>query len=78
MGDLGVAVVIEDDLDVRNLVEGVFLQSGFVVHTAMGGREGVEAVREKRPDVVTLDVGLPILTVLRCCARSVSSPTLTS
>lgn len=59
MGDLGVAVVIEDDLDVRHLIEGVFLQSGFVVHTASDGREGVEAVREKRPDVVTLDVGLP-------------------
>jgi len=59
MGDMGVAVVVEDDLDVRNLVEGVFLQSGFVVHTAVDGREGVEVVREMRPDVVTLDVGLP-------------------
>ncbi|MDQ0826187.1 two-component system OmpR family response regulator [Arthrobacter sp. B2I5] len=59
MGDLGVVVVIEDDLDLRNLVEGVFLQSGFVVHTASDGRQGVEVVREKRPDVVSLDVGLP-------------------
>lgn len=59
MGDLGVAVVIEDDLDVRNLVEGVLLQSGFVVHTAVDGRHGVTMVREQSPDVVTLDVGLP-------------------
>ncbi|WP_307612924.1 response regulator transcription factor [Pseudarthrobacter sp. W1I19] len=59
MGDLGVAVIIEDDLDLRNLVEGVFLQSGFIVHTAEDGRHGVEVVRDKRPDVVTLDVGLP-------------------
>ena len=59
VGDLGVAVVIEDDLDVRGLVEGFLLQSGFAVHTAVDGREGVEVVREKNPDVVTLDVGLP-------------------
>jgi DNA-binding response OmpR family regulator len=59
VGDLSVAVVIEDDLDLRNLVEGVLLQSGFIVHTAEDGRHGVEMVREKCPDVLTLDVALP-------------------
>ncbi|HET7140306.1 MAG TPA: response regulator transcription factor [Arthrobacter sp.] len=59
MSDLGVAVVIEDDLDMRNLLEGVLRQSGFEVHSASDGREGVAVVRDTRPDVVTLDVGLP-------------------
>jgi DNA-binding response OmpR family regulator len=59
MDDLGVAVVIEDDLDVRNLLEVVLRQAGFEVHTVAEGREGVEAVRDIGPDVVTLDVGLP-------------------
>jgi two-component system OmpR family response regulator len=59
VSDLGVAVVIEDDLDMRNLLEGVLRQSGFEVHTASDGIEGVAVVRDIRPDVVTLDVGLP-------------------
>lgn len=59
MPDPGVAVVIEDDLDVRNLVSTVLTQSGFVVHAAGDGRSGVEAVREHNPTLVTLDVGLP-------------------
>ncbi|MEJ1194062.1 response regulator transcription factor [Pseudarthrobacter sp. CCNWLW207] len=59
MSDLGVAVVIEDDTDMRNLLEGVLVQSGFHVHVASSGREGVELVRDKAPEVVTLDVGLP-------------------
>ncbi|WP_299167100.1 response regulator transcription factor [uncultured Arthrobacter sp.] len=59
MPDPGVAVVIEDDLDVRNLVSTVLTQSGFVVHTAAEGRSGVEAVKEHNPTLVTLDVGLP-------------------
>lgn len=59
MSDLGVAVVIEDDLDMRNLLQGVLSQSGFAVHTASDGREGVAVVREIGPDLVTLDVGLP-------------------
>lgn len=59
MSDLGVAVVVEDDKDIRNLLESVFLQAGFEVHSASDGREGVELVRQQRANVVTLDVGLP-------------------
>ncbi|WP_427006577.1 response regulator transcription factor [Pseudarthrobacter sp. H2] len=59
MSELGVAVVVEDDEDVRNLVEAVLSQAGFEVHTAAGGREGVDVVRRREASVVTLDVGLP-------------------
>jgi len=59
MTDLGVAVVVEDDADVRNLVEAVLRQAGFEVHSAAEGREGVEVVRHREANVVTLDVGLP-------------------
>ncbi|MBG6224908.1 DNA-binding response OmpR family regulator [Arthrobacter sp. CAN_A2] len=53
------AVVIEDDDDVRDLLHTVLTGSGFRVHTAPAGLAGVEMVRRIRPDVVTLDVGLP-------------------
>ncbi|WP_105032907.1 response regulator transcription factor [Arthrobacter ruber] len=59
MSDPGVAVVIEDDSDVRNLVAAVLKQSGFDVHIAPNGRAGVELVRTHEAAVVTLDVGLP-------------------
>ncbi|BAS16339.1 transcriptional regulatory protein YycF [Arthrobacter sp. Hiyo8] len=59
MSDLGVAVVIEDDTDMRNLIGGILLEWGFEVHTASRGREGVDMVRNTSPDVVTVDVGLP-------------------
>src|SRR6476646_7171809 len=58
MTDLGVAVVVEDDDDVRHLVEAVLSQAGFDVHGAASGREGVEVVRNQKANVVTLDVGL--------------------
>jgi DNA-binding response OmpR family regulator len=59
MNDPGVAVVIEDDDDVRNLLSAVLRQSGFEVHAAPTGRDGVRLVREVEPDVVTVDLGLP-------------------
>ncbi|WP_120004941.1 response regulator transcription factor [Nesterenkonia muleiensis] len=53
------AVVIEDDPDIRDLIITVFQQSGFTVHAAVDGVSGVEQVRQHTPTVVTLDLGLP-------------------
>ncbi|MHA7286861.1 response regulator transcription factor [Arthrobacter sp. MDT3-44] len=57
--DRRAAVVIEDDLDIRNLVSAVLEQGGFQVTGATTGREGVDVVRQEHPVVVTLDIGLP-------------------
>ncbi|MCY0905690.1 response regulator transcription factor [Arthrobacter sp. H14-L1] len=54
-----VAVIIEDDQDIRELIEVVLNQSGFEVHAVNRGAAGVEAVREFSPTIVTLDLGLP-------------------
>jgi DNA-binding response OmpR family regulator len=67
--ELGVAVVIEDDADVRNLLEGVLSQAGFEVHTAADGRAGVEVVRSTQANVVTLDIGLPDIDGLEVLRR---------
>ena len=54
-----VAVIIEDDADIRALISVVLQGSGFDVHTATGGLEGVEAVRSQHPILTTLDVSMP-------------------
>uniref|UniRef100_UPI0039EE036B response regulator transcription factor n=1 Tax=Sinomonas sp. G460-2 TaxID=3393464 RepID=UPI0039EE036B len=59
MDDLGLALVVEDDDDVRHLVEDVLRQAGFEVLSAATGREGAEIARREDPAVVTLDLGLP-------------------
>ncbi|WP_370278741.1 response regulator transcription factor [Pseudarthrobacter sp. NamB4] len=52
-------VIIEDDVDIREVLATVFGQGGFRVHTFASGAEGVKGVREYCPLVVILDVGLP-------------------
>ena len=54
-----VAVVIEDDADIRNLLVAILMQAGFVCHSAETGAEGIELVREHQPIVTTLDISLP-------------------
>lgn len=58
-GDRRAAVVIEDDLDIRNLVCAVLEQGGFQVNGVATGRDGVNTVHTERPMLVTLDIGLP-------------------
>src|SRR3954453_14045355 len=59
MADQRVAVVVEDDADIRDLVSVVLGSPGFDVHTAATGTAGIEAVREHRPAIITLDLSLP-------------------
>ncbi|GAA3615063.1 response regulator transcription factor [Microlunatus ginsengisoli] len=54
-----VAVVIEDDADIRNLLEAILAQAGFSCYTAADGVEGIAAVREYKPILTTLDISLP-------------------
>ncbi|GAB3566423.1 response regulator transcription factor [Spelaeicoccus albus] len=53
------AVVVEDDDDVRRLLEIVISQCGFAVTAVATGADGTDAVRRDDPDLVTVDVGLP-------------------
>ncbi|MBT2552928.1 response regulator transcription factor [Arthrobacter sp. ISL-5] len=59
MNDRRVVVVIEQDEAVRALLRATLGDAGFEVHFAATGESGVELVRAKRPDTVTLDVVLP-------------------
>ncbi|POH74922.1 response regulator transcription factor [Arthrobacter glacialis] len=54
-----VAVIVEDDQDIRELISVILIQAGFEVYSASNGADGVEAVKKYNPAIVTLDLGLP-------------------
>lgn len=53
------ALIIEDDDDIRRLLEILLQNGGFSVTTATTGTEGLEALQRMHPALVTVDVGLP-------------------
>ncbi len=63
------AVVIEDDPDVRALLVELLQQSGFAVTDCSAGADGLRAVRDRDPDLVTLDLNLPDLDGIEVCRR---------
>ncbi|MFT4189652.1 MAG: response regulator transcription factor [Aeromicrobium sp.] len=54
-----VAVVIEDDADIRELLRAILTQSGFEPVLTGSGEEGIAAVRAHEPVLTTLDVNMP-------------------
>ena len=63
------AVVIEDDPDIRGLLVRILTKQGFEVTEAEAGLPGIDAVRNARADLVTLDLNLPDLDGLEVCTR---------
>jgi len=52
-------LVIEDDADSRELVAAILAESGAVLFTAAGGRDGVGMARRVRPDILVCDLAMP-------------------
>jgi DNA-binding response OmpR family regulator len=57
----GRVLVIEDDADIALGLRTVLSRSGFEVTTAGQGREALRVFHRERPDIVILDVGLPVM-----------------
>jgi len=54
-----VVVCIEDEPEMIDLVKLILGRKGFELIGAVGGREGLERVREIKPDLVLLDLMMP-------------------
>ncbi|MDQ0259106.1 response regulator transcription factor [Sinomonas atrocyanea] len=61
------ALVIEDNADIRGLLETSLERQGFQTSASAGGYAALETARSIRPDLITLDLGLPDLDGLEVC-----------
>lgn len=68
-------LVIEDEPDLRELVTHTLRRAGLSVYATGSGEEGLQLARQRRPDVVLLDVRLPDLSGREICRRLRADPT---
>lgn len=52
-------LVVDDELDLLMAIKLRLEASGFTVHTATDGLEGLAAARRLKPDLIILDIMLP-------------------
>ena len=60
-------LVVDDELDIVKVVRAYLEQSGFRVITASDGQLALAAFRHERPDLVILDLNLPLIDGLDVC-----------
>jgi two-component system alkaline phosphatase synthesis response regulator PhoP len=60
-------LVVDDELDIVKVVRAYLEQSGFRVITAGDGQLALAAFRHERPDLVILDLNLPLIDGLDVC-----------
>jgi len=58
---VGTLLIVEDDAELRFILRPHLQAAGFEVLEAVDGREGVEAASKHHPDVIIMDVGLPVM-----------------
>lgn len=55
-------VLIEDDEYINRAYSSGLTRAGFVVHEAFDGEEGLKLLEHQKPDLVVLDLIMPIMT----------------
>ncbi len=53
--------IVDDDESIQDIYRTKFVNEGFIVIVAANGEEGVRLIKSKRPDVILLDIQMPVL-----------------
>lgn len=67
-------LVVDDEPEIRLLVQRTFQAKGYAVETAADGQEGVEKAEAHLPDLILLDAMLPRLHGFEACRRLKANP----
>jgi DNA-binding response OmpR family regulator len=62
-------LVVDDDPDIRSLIQGLLEDEGLSVSTAADGRQALDCVERARPALIVLDLGLPLLSGEQVASR---------
>ncbi|MCA9971590.1 MAG: response regulator, partial [Anaerolineales bacterium] len=67
-------LLIDDDPDVQRMIGLILHRAGYEVFKADNGVEGLEKIDALKPDLVILDVMMPLVSGLNVCRRIRSQP----
>jgi len=63
----GKVLIVEDDRDIAEMVEYNLKEEGYETVSAFNGEEGVKLAKKESPDLIILDIMLPIIDGFEVC-----------
>lgn len=67
-------LIVEDNFDNRTIYSVLLQHAGYVVIQAPDGEEGVRLARSERPDVILMDLSMPVLDGWEALERLKAEP----
>ncbi len=71
-------LVVEDQEDNRQILRDLFGSVGYAMIEAADGEAGVDAAKKERPDLILMDIQLPLLDGYEATRRIKADPDLKS
>ena len=75
MANAPTILLVEDNLHNRRIFQGVLAHAGFRVVEAEDGGRALAAVKEDRPDLILMDLSIPVVDGWECTRRLKADPT---
>jgi len=60
-------LIVDDEPDIRELIEYNLKKEGYLVYTASNGQEGITEAKRVHPDLIILDVMMPKMDGIEAC-----------
>ncbi|MEK7090142.1 MAG: response regulator [Patescibacteria group bacterium] len=59
--DLKKVLIVEDDFLLLEILSKKFIKSGFDVNIAINGEECMKVLKSRKPDIIILDIVMPVM-----------------
>jgi len=76
MSDKNKILVVDDEPDILKVVTFILKKSGYDTFSAVDGKEALDMVKDKKPDLILLDLRLPVMDGNEVCRRIKSDDSL--
>jgi len=69
-------LVVEDHESLLSAIQDILEAEGYTVYTAIDGEKALEIIQDKLPDVIVLDMNMPVMNGYEVIGRMKTNPLL--
>ncbi len=67
-------LVVDDEIDILEIIRHALNKEGFEVHVAANGAQAIEQARKIKPELILMDVMMPVMDGMEACRQSKEDP----